>query len=148
MKISIKTKNITLTQAIEDFIEEKISPLEKFIKVLYTTKHFSSSSGKVKLRAEAWIEIGKETLHHKRGPFFRAEGQIRFNGKSIRAESSSKDLRIAINETKELLKRELKKQQQRIIAKKKRKSRVFKKEIKISPQARFHQKGRIREEGI
>lgn len=146
MKISIKTKNITLTRAIEDFIEEKISPLEKFIKVLYDTKHFSSSSGKVKLRAEAWIEIGKETLRHKRGPFFRAEGQIRFDGKSIRAESFSKDLRIAINEVKDIMQRELKKEQQRIIAKGKRKSRALKRELKISAQARFHRKGRIREE--
>ncbi len=148
MKISIKATNITLTPAISDFIEKKVGPLEKFIKVLYNAQGFSSPSGKAKTRVEAWIEVGKETFHHRKGFVFRAEGQIRFNGKSVRVESTSKDLRVAINEMKEIMKRELKKEQQRIITKKKRKSRAAKREIKIAPQARFHRKGRIREEGI
>lgn len=148
MKINIKTKNTTLTRAIEDFIKEKINSLEKFIKILYNGKYKSPSSGKVKPVLVAWVEIGKETLHHKRGPFFRAECQIRFYGKSMRAEAVSKDLRVAITEVKDELQIGLKKQKEKIISKKKRKSRVLKKRMKISPQARFEQKGRILEEGI
>ncbi|XOB46578.1 MAG: ribosome hibernation-promoting factor, HPF/YfiA family [Candidatus Nealsonbacteria bacterium] len=148
MKINIETKNTTLNRAIEDFIKEKINSLEKFIKILYNGKYKSPSSGKAKPVLVAWVEIGRETLHHKRGPFFRAECQIRFSGKSIRAEAVSKDLRVAITEVKDELQIGLKKQKEKIISKKKRKSRVLKKRMKISPQARFDQKGRTLEEGI
>jgi len=127
MKIIIKTKNTILTRAIEDFIEEKINPLEKFIKVLHNGKHISFSSGKKKPALVAWMEIGKETKHHKKGPFFRAECQIRFAGKSVRAESFSKDLRVAIIEVKDELQRELKKEKGKIISTKKRKSRALQK---------------------
>ena len=122
MKIIIKTKNTVLTQAIEDFIKEKINPLEKFIKVLHNGKYISPSSGKEKPVLVAWVEIGKETRHHKKGPFFRAECQIKLPGKSVRAESFSKDLRTAITEVKDELQRELKKEKGKISIKK-RKSR-------------------------
>lgn len=128
MKIVIKTKNTILTRAIEDFIKEKINPLEKFIKVLHNGKYISPSSGKEKPALVAWVEIGKETRHHKKGPFFRAECQIRFAGKSVRAESFSKDLRVAITEVKDELQRELKKEKGKIISTKKRKSRALQKE--------------------
>jgi ribosomal subunit interface protein len=127
MKIIIKTKNTILTRAIEDFIKEKINPLEKFIKVLHNGEYVSPSSGKEKPALVAWMEIGKETKHHKKGPFFRAECQIRFAGKSVRAESFSKDLRAAITEVKDELQRELKKEKGKMISTKKRKSRVLQK---------------------
>ena len=71
MKIIIKTKNTTLTRAIEEFIKEKINSLEKFIKVLHNGEYSSPSSGKEKPILVAWVEIGKETKHHQKGPFFR-----------------------------------------------------------------------------
>ena len=123
MKIIIKTKNTTLTRAIEDFIKEKINSLEKFIKVLHNGKYSSPSSGKEKPMLVAWVEIGKETKRHKKGPFFRAECQLSFTGKSIRAEAISKDLRLAITEVKDELQRKLKQQKDKIISTKKRKSR-------------------------
>ena len=57
MKITIKTTNLKLNQALKNFIEEKVNSLEKFSKKTI----------------EAWVEIGKTTLHHQKGPFFRAE---------------------------------------------------------------------------
>jgi len=132
MKIIIKTKNTTLTRVIEDFIKEKINPLEKFIKVLHNGKDINFPSGKEKPVLVAWVEIGKETRHHKKGPFFRAECQIRFTGKSVRAESFSKDLRTAIIEVKDELQRELKKEKGKIISTKKRKSRVLEKNKIVS----------------
>ncbi len=147
MKINIKTKNISLTPAIKVFIEKKIGSVEKFIKILYNG-NYQTPSGKLKALPEAWVEIGKETRHHRKGPFFRAECQIRFGGKSVRAEAVSQKLRIAITEVKDELQRELKKQKEKVISKRKRKSRVLKKELKVSPKARFYRKGRIREEGL
>lgn len=128
MKINILAKNLKLTQAIKVFIEEKITPLEKFVRLLYNENTFASPSGKVKSAVEAWVEIGKETLHHRKGPFFRAEVQIRFSeaGRSIRAEAFSKDLRMAIVEAKDELQRKLKKEKGKIIASKRRKSRTIK----------------------
>ena len=93
MKIVIKATNIKLTSALHQYIEEKINSLEEFLKIV-----------------EAWVEVGKETRHHRKGPFFRAECQMRLPGKSIRSEARQKDLRLAIDEVKDELQRELKQQ--------------------------------------
>ncbi len=146
MKIIIKTKNFKLTRALKILVEEKISLLEKFIKVLYNGARFDS--GKVKSEIQAFVEVGKETLHHKKGPYFKTECQIRFSGKSIRAEATSRDLRMAVDKVKDELQRELKKEKGKGTAVKKRRARALKREVKISPQARFGRKGRIRQEGL
>ena len=148
MKIIIKTKNIKLNQALEDFIEEKINDLEKFAKIFQAEKYFDSFYGKGKPKVEAWVEIGKTTLHHKKSPVFWAECQMRFPKRSLRSTSQSKDLRMAIVEVKDELQRELKQYKEKLTAQTKRRARVLKKELKISPLARFYRKGRIREEGI
>ena len=59
MKIVIKTKNLKLTRALEDFIEEKINDLEKFVNIFQSEKYFDSFYGKGKPKVEAWVEIGK-----------------------------------------------------------------------------------------
>jgi len=148
MKIVIKTTNLKLTQALRNFIEEKINSLEKFSKILYSEKYFNHFFGKGKPRIEAWIEIGKESLHHKKGSVFLAECQMRFPKRSLRSTARAKDLKMAITEVKDELQRELKLYKEKLIAQTKRRARVFKKELKLSPLARFYRKGRIREEGI
>lgn len=149
MKIVIKTKNIKLNRALQDYIEEKLNSLEKFLKTLHNEKkYFNSYFGKGKPRTEMWLEIGKESLHHRKGPVFRAEAQIRFPGRSLRAEALSKNLRAAITEVKDELQRELKQYKEKITSLDKRKNRALKKELRLSPQTRFYGKGRIREEGI
>ncbi|OIP76268.1 MAG: ribosomal subunit interface protein [Parcubacteria group bacterium CG2_30_36_18] len=167
MKINILTKNIKLTPALKDFIEEKINTLEKFAKVppLFPAQKINSSTGsQIKKytdadskifnkkgagpRVEAWIEIRKETLHHKKGPFFWAECQLNFPKKSIRSTAQRENLKLAINEVKDELQRELKEYKEKLTAKTKRGTRVLKKESKLFPLAPFYRKGRIREEGI
>ena len=73
---------------------------------------------------------------------------MRFPGKSIRATVKSNDLRSAIVQVKDELQRQLKEYREKIAAKIKRGERRFKKDLKISSEARFYRKGRIREEGI
>lgn len=148
MKIIIKTKNVKLTRALKDYIKEKFDSLEKFAKTFYSEKYYNHFFGKGKPRVEAWVEIGKETLHHQKGPFFWAECQMRFPGKSLRATTRLKDLKLAIVEVRNELKLQLKQYKEKITAQAKRKQRVLKKELKISPSARLYRKGRIREEGI
>ena len=148
MKIIIKTKNIKLNLALKNFIEEKINHLEKFSKIFYTEEYFDSFFGKGKPRIEAWVEVGKTTLHHQKGPVFWAECQMRFPKRSLRSTAQAKDLKLAIVEIKDELQRELKQYKEKLTALTKRRARVLKKELKLSPSARFYRKGRIREEGI
>jgi ribosomal subunit interface protein len=148
MKIVIKTKNLKLNRALEEFIEEKINSLEKFSKIFYTETYFNGFFGKGKPRIEAWVEVGKTTLHHQKGPWFYAECQMRFPKKSLRSVAQREDLKLAICEVKDELQRELKQYKEKLAAQTKRRARVFKKELKLAPEARFYRKGRIREEGL
>ena len=115
MKIVIQAKNIKLNQALEDYINEKLNSLEKFVKVLYNEKYYDHFFGRHppttrgKPRVEVWVEIGKITLHHRKGKIFRVEVQMRFPGKSIRSEAVSDDLKKAITETKDELQKQIKK---------------------------------------
>ena len=104
--------------------------------------------GKGKPRVEAWVEIGKETMHHKKGPFFWAECQMRFPKRSLRSTARAEDLKLAITEVKDELQRQLKQYKEKLTAQTKRRARVLKKELKLAPQARFYRKGRVKEEGI
>lgn len=58
-------------------------------------------------RVEIWVEIGKTTRHHYKGKVFRAELQTRLFGKSIRVEAVAEDLRSAVVQAKNKLKREI-----------------------------------------
>lgn len=107
MKIVIKTKNIELSQALRDWIRIKLEPLEKFERI-FQEKYWDHFFGKGKPRVEVWVEIGRETRHHKKGPVFRAEAQMRLPGKSIRSEAVSENLRAAITEVRDELQREIK----------------------------------------
>lgn len=148
MKIIIKTTNFELTPSLKKYIEEKLNILEKFVKIFRSEECFNHFFGKGKPRSEAWVEIGKTTLRHKRGPIFWAECQMRLPGKSIRSTAQSEDLKFAINEMKDGLQRELKQYKNKSMAQIKRRTRVLKKELHFSPRARFWRKGRIKEEGI
>ena len=132
MQIIIKTKGISLNQALRIFIEEKIGGLEKF--------------GKAPIRAE--IEIGRTTEHHRKGKVFRAEVQLVFPGEVLRAEAERKDLRLAIVEVEDELQEQIKKYKNKNFSKIKRNQRAGKKELKLSPSAKMPKKGRIIEEGL
>jgi len=147
MKIVIKTKGVKLTRALEDFIEEKISSLENFLKIFQSEEYFNHFFGKGKPKIEAWIEIGKTTRHHKKGPFFWAECQMRFPKRSLRSTAHSKDLKLAIVEVKDELQRQLKQYKEKLKDLTEKRARALKKELKLAKEARFYRKGRIREEG-
>jgi len=118
MKIIIKTKNLKLSQALKNFIEEKINSLEKFSFFGSPAQILKNKTweGKGKPRVEAWVEIGKESRHHQKGPYFLAECQMRFPKKSLRSVAESEDLRQAITEVKDELQRELKQYKTKLIA--------------------------------
>lgn len=165
MKIVIKTKNLKLNQALKDFIEEKFNNLEKFAPPTIfgggqTEKYFNGYFGRGKPRVEAWVEIGKTTLHHQKGPIFWAECQMKFPGKSLRAVARRENLKLAIAEVKDELQQQLKQYKEKLFSLTKKKVKILKKELRLVPQARlnfeknlggqarFYRKGRIKEEGL
>lgn len=94
MKIDITTKNITVDEPLKIFIEEKIGSLEKFVQ-----------KGPVSVR----VEIGKPSRHHRTGPVFYAEANLKIGGALLRGEAAHKDLRAAIVQVKDALQTEIKK---------------------------------------
>jgi len=99
MKITIKTKNIELNQAIQDYIDEKIGAIEKLV------KSFEENND---ILVE--VEIEKDSGHHHKGLVFRTEAQLELSGKNlIRAEAWGEDLFGSIVKTKKELEIEIKK---------------------------------------
>ena len=94
MNITISAKNIEITQAIRDFVEDKIGGLEKLI-------------GHSK--ASASVEIGKPSKHHRSGEVFYSEVNLKLGGNLLRAEAQRDDLYAAIIEVKDELQIQIKK---------------------------------------
>jgi putative sigma-54 modulation protein len=99
MKIDIKGTNMELTEAIKDYVNEKIGGLEKFFDNII----------------EAKVEVGKTSNHHQKGDVFRAEVNLDVPEKYVlRAEAVREDLYMAINEVKDDLQRQIKKYKEKI----------------------------------
>ena len=94
MNIKIKTTALSLTPSISEYIEKRISPVEKF---------FENDSTII-----CDIEIAKTTNHHKNGDIFRAEVHIVAKDRNIYASSEKEDLYIAIDAVKDEVLREVK----------------------------------------
>lgn len=105
MKIIITAKNLELTEDLENFVKEKIGSLEKFFGFLKKEDIFS----KGKDWLEFFVEIEKETKHHKKGQIFLAKVTAVLPGKTLLAISESDDLRLAVVEVKDELQQEIKK---------------------------------------
>lgn len=138
MKIIIKTTNLEISNELKNYIEQKIGELEKYLSRFLENKKFEM---------KAFVEIGKITFHHQKGPFFKAECQLYLPKKTLRVEEERENLREAIDEIKKELKREIRKYKETVKSQTKRRARIIKKFLHFSPLARFWRKGRIREEG-
>ncbi len=114
MNIIIKTKNLQLNDSLEKFIHEKIGKLEKFL-------HADNQ--------EVFVEIEKESQHHKKGEVFCAEAIITLPGKKIIAKATSDDLGKAVTEVKEELEIEIKKYKLKKIELSRREAKKSRKEI-------------------
>lgn len=86
MNINIKATNMDLTDAIKDYVNKRVSSLNKF-------------SGRSEITG--YVEVGKTTNHHKQGDVFKAEFDLNINSKKFFAMSEAGDLYAAIDEAKE-----------------------------------------------
>ncbi len=139
MKIDIKSTNLDLTDAIRVYIEDKIGSLDKFTHI-FTRNDTLGGFGHEAV--EAYVEIARTTKHHKQGPVFRAEVNLKIGGKILRATKEDWDIRVAIDAVREELKMELQKEKGIHEAKFKRGARIFKRLSSISPLAWFRKEKR------
>ena len=102
MKITIKTKNISLTGALKDFTEKKFFGLRKFINILKREED-------KKTLAEVLVELEKETQHHRKGDIFSVKCRVQLPGRFLVAQSKSEDLLKSVIAAKDEMKTEIKK---------------------------------------
>lgn len=95
MNINIKTTNFTLTPELKDYFDKKIEALDKVMDLNDPS-------------ATCQAELGRTTNHHKSGEIYRAEINIRKDGKHFRAVSEQESLMEAMDEVKDEILRELK----------------------------------------
>jgi len=87
MKINIKATGIELTDAISDYVNKKISALDKYLE-----NH---------PEAVVQVEVGKSTKHHRSGDVFLAEVHVTGQGLDLYALSEKSDLYAAIDLVKD-----------------------------------------------
>lgn len=125
MRIIIKTKDLTITPEIKNYLDKKLQSLQRFL------NNFNQNL----IIAE--IEIGRATTRHQTGPFFRTEINFCLNGKMLRVEAKAGSLYAAIDEARDDLEREIKRFKKKKETIRIRGARSIKKKFNISPIARF-----------
>lgn len=97
MKLSIRTKNLSLSPSLKSYVDEKIGlEVEKLL------KHDRPP-------IEVGVELIRVTKHHQKGNIFRAEVNLSLHGHKIFAEAPGESIEQAIDEVKDELEREIKK---------------------------------------
>ncbi|MBU4422000.1 ribosome-associated translation inhibitor RaiA [Candidatus Parcubacteria bacterium] len=91
---SIKYTGIESSPALNEYVEEKIATLSKYVENFGTPRDIR-------------VELEKTTHHHQTGPFFRAEANINIPGHFFRAEQTADDIYDAIDMLKNDLERQL-----------------------------------------
>lgn len=103
MNTQIKTLGgLSLTPAISDYIEKRITSIEKFANEDSTTF--------------CHVDIAKTSSHHKHGDIFKAEIRITTKGQEFYASSEKDDLYAAIDETRDEIARKLKSSKEKRIS--------------------------------
>ncbi|OJI06853.1 MAG: ribosomal subunit interface protein [Candidatus Vogelbacteria bacterium CG22_combo_CG10-13_8_21_14_all_37_9] len=88
MIINIKTLGLDLTPAISAYLQDKLN---------YVEKSFGNYAEETKVQ----VEVGKISKHHKSGEVFRAEINVFYRGRNLRAEVLNSDLYLAIEGMKD-----------------------------------------------
>jgi len=114
MQILLNGKNIELTEAIKNYVEKKISSLDKFHPKII----------------RAIVEVGVENHHHLKGKIFVAECKLEIPGDDIFASKKEKTLYKAIDKVRDYLETELKKNK----AKTREKNKKDKRQVRASKE--------------
>lgn len=137
MRVNIRQKNIEVTPALREYIEEKIIRVaEKFLQQQAFTDLPILD-----------VDVERTTMHHRKGDVFRVAAKLCAGKQCFYANSHHEDVRAACDLLEEELERRMYSKKNRISAIFRRGARVFKKNMRFDPAARFWRKGRIRDEG-
>jgi len=109
MIIKLKETNLTLIPITKDYVEKKLQPLGRFVK-RYEEK------GEIHM----FVEIAKTTKHHQKGNIFYAEVTMELPKSIIRVEATNIDVRAALNEVTDLVKRECQQYKEQYIMRKRK----------------------------
>ena len=126
MQIRIETKNLNLTDSLNSLINERLNGLKKIIASL-SQEALSISKGKT--LSEVFVEVERETMHHRKGDIFRAEAIIHLPGKKLVARSHGENVNKVVTAMRDELKREIRKYKAKTIDLPRRKYRKVKKDI-------------------
>lgn len=96
MNLVIKTRDLDLTPALKEWIDEKVGGLERFV-----AKY--EEGGDVLCE----IEVARTTKHHHKGDVFSAEISLHMPGRKLRAEDQDFDARVAVDRARDKMQREL-----------------------------------------
>lgn len=110
MNINIQTINTDLTEAIRDYVEEKVKSLVKYLDKI---EHVD-------------VVIGLDNRHHQKGKIYFAEFHLKAMQKNISIKKDSEDLYKAIDKVRDHLKIELEKTKGKTIKKDKKMLRDIK----------------------
>ena len=91
MIITMHGTGMELTDALKEYVEKKISALEKFMDTVTKVE----------------VDVGMRTHHHQKGKIFYAEVNMHHPGGLLRVEKDAVDLYKAIDKVKDHLKVEL-----------------------------------------
>ena len=94
ININIKSTKFNMTPDIKDLIQEKINLVEKFINLKEQEEVFAD------------VEIFRSS-HHKKGEIFKCEINLRFKGRVFRVVSKDYDIRIAIEDARSELEKQI-----------------------------------------
>lgn len=94
MEIKIKATAIDLTDAIRQYVDERMESIAKLV-------------DEYDAAAMVEVEVGKSTQHHNNGPFMLAEINLTFLGNLFRAAEEREDLYEAIDVCKDEVRRQL-----------------------------------------
>ena len=103
MKINLLSKNMELTEAIYEYVEKRVTNLEKLLGKI------EENGGEVSVV----FEVSQSSKRHKSGDIFHADCLVKIKGEEYYASADEADLYAAVDKIKDTLFREISKDKDR-----------------------------------
>ena len=101
METKIKMLNMELTDAIRQYVDERLLAISKIVDEYDPAVLVD-------------VEVGKSTRHHNKGPYMRCEMNVVFLGNVFRGEEEREDLYEAIDTCKDDIRRQIVEHKERV----------------------------------
>lgn len=102
ININIKSKNFEMTPEIEEYINNKVSSVEKFLQVNHEEN----------VLVEFEVE---QSTHHKKGEVYRAEMNLSIRGNLFRGDSENYDVKTAIDNVRDQIEKQIRRSKKKHI---------------------------------